>query len=161
MKIRYLAYPLTTVVEPSFLTISSDLACSFLLGETWFPCIPPPREGALSRQKHLVGQSVGWGKGDMSLMDCHRAHAMGFSLLSRILGYVISFVWSLLLPLWRRVAQDSRNLLEMPTPKSQGSCGDVSYFTFCQQKTSWRTEYLLLHFLCFLAVFLSLEKHYQ
>lgn len=37
----------------------------------------------------------------------------GFCLLSPILSYVTFFVWSLLLPLWPRVAQDSRNPLDI------------------------------------------------
>lgn len=45
------------------------------------------------KQEHMVGQSMGWEKGDTSLMDSCWAHAMNFCLLSHILSYAI-FCWT-------------------------------------------------------------------
>lgn len=144
-------------MKPSLLIISSDLTCGFILEEKRLP----PLGGSPQQAEASAGPERGLGERRPEFDGLPLGPCSGFlsALLHFELGYF--FVWSLLLLLWPRVAQDSRNPLEMLRSEPQGSCGDVSCFTFCQKKMSWRTGYLLLHSLCCLTVFICLQEYYQ
>lgn len=61
----------------------------------------------------------------------------GFCLLFHSLSYVTFFVWSLLLPLWPRVAQDSRN---PPDIRASGLLRRCVLFNILPLQNIWGTE---------------------